>query len=66
VAEAELDGEPERSALDAGSTKDNGQTGRKLVMDYYGPRVPIGGGAISAGSDARGSVRVRGRPGRWP
>ena len=21
----------------------NGQTGRKLVMDYYGPRVPVGG-----------------------
>lgn len=31
---------------EAGSRKDNGQTGRKLVMDYYGPRVPIGGGAI--------------------
>ncbi|TVQ34694.1 MAG: hypothetical protein EA370_10255, partial [Wenzhouxiangella sp.] len=22
------------------------QTGRKLVMDYYGPRVPLGGGAL--------------------
>jgi S-adenosylmethionine synthetase len=31
---------------DAGSQKDNGQTGRKLVMDYYGPRVALGGGAI--------------------
>jgi S-adenosylmethionine synthetase len=31
----------------AGSDGDNGQTGRKLVMDYYGPRVPIGGGALS-------------------
>ena len=30
-----------------GSDGDNGQTGRKLVMDYYGPRVPIGGGALS-------------------
>lgn len=29
-----------------GSDGDNGQTGRKLVMDFYGPRVPIGGGAI--------------------
>lgn len=29
-----------------GSDGDNGQTGRKLVMDYYGPRVAIGGGAI--------------------
>lgn len=29
-----------------GSDSDNGQTGRKLVMDFYGPRIPIGGGAI--------------------
>jgi S-adenosylmethionine synthetase len=26
---------------------DNGQTGRKLADDYYGPSVPIGGGALS-------------------
>ena len=25
---------------------DTGQTGRKLVMDFYGPRIPIGGGAL--------------------
>jgi hypothetical protein len=31
---------------DAGSRKDSGQTGRTLVMDYYGPRLPLGGGAI--------------------
>ena len=37
---------PNGPLSDAGSRKDNGQTGRKLVMDYYGPRVPIGGGAI--------------------
>lgn len=30
-----------------GPRNDNGQTGRKLVMDFYGPRVPIGGGALS-------------------
>jgi S-adenosylmethionine synthetase len=30
-----------------GPINDNGQTGRKLVMDFYGPRVPIGGGALS-------------------
>lgn len=30
-----------------GSDGDNGQTGRKLVMDYYGPRIAIGGGAIA-------------------
>ncbi|MGA1544959.1 MAG: methionine adenosyltransferase domain-containing protein [Saprospiraceae bacterium] len=32
--------------LNGGSDGDNGQTGRKLVMDYYGPRVPLGGGAL--------------------
>jgi S-adenosylmethionine synthetase len=37
---------PNGPLSNAGSRKDNGQTGRKLVMDYYGPRVPIGGGAI--------------------
>jgi S-adenosylmethionine synthetase len=26
---------------------DNGQTERKLAVDYYGPMVPIGGGALS-------------------
>ena len=31
----------------ASSDGDNGQTGRKLAMDYYGPRIPIGGGALS-------------------
>jgi S-adenosylmethionine synthetase len=37
---------PNGPLSDAGSHKDNGQTGRKLAMDNYGPRVPIGGGAI--------------------
>ncbi len=31
----------------AGSHGDNGLTGKKLVSDFYGPRVPIGGGALS-------------------
>jgi len=31
---------------DSGPYGDNGQTGRKLVIDYYGPDVPIGGGAL--------------------
>jgi S-adenosylmethionine synthetase len=44
--EVELMVNPNGPLSDAGSRKDNGQTGRKLVMDYYGPRVPIGGGAI--------------------
>jgi S-adenosylmethionine synthetase len=41
---------PNGPLLNGGSDGDNGQTGRKLVMDYYGPRVPIGGGAL-AGKD---------------
>ncbi len=38
---------PNGPFYDGGSNSDNGQTGRKLVMDYYGPRIPIGGGALS-------------------
>jgi len=38
---------PNGPLVEAGSNGDNGQTGRKLVMDYYGPRIPIGGGALS-------------------
>ena len=30
---------PNGPLLNGGSDGDNGQTGRKLVMDYYGPRV---------------------------
>jgi S-adenosylmethionine synthetase len=30
-----------------GPEGDNGLSGKKLVMDAYGPRVPIGGGALS-------------------
>lgn len=42
---------------------DNGQTGRKLVFDAYGPRVPIGGGAFSGKDpwrlDRAGAFRAR-------
>jgi S-adenosylmethionine synthetase len=38
---------PNGPMVHAGSDGDNGQTGRKLTMDFYGPRVPIGGGALS-------------------
>jgi S-adenosylmethionine synthetase len=38
---------PNGVLVDGGSHGDNGQTGRKLAVDYYGPRVPIGGGALS-------------------
>ena len=44
--EVELCVNPNGPLINGGSDGDNGQTGRKLVMDYYGPRVPIGGGAI--------------------
>lgn len=37
---------PNGPLVNGGSDGDNGQTGRKLVMDFYGPRVPIGGGAF--------------------
>ena len=42
----ELRVNPNGPLIDGGSQGDNGQTGRKLVMDFYGPRVPIGGGAL--------------------
>ena len=35
----------------AGLDSDTGLTGRKIVVDAYGPRVPVGGGAFS-GKDA--------------
>lgn len=38
---------PNGPMIHAGSDGDNGQTGRKLTMDFYGPRIPIGGGALS-------------------
>lgn len=38
---------PNGPLVNGGSDGDNGQTGRKLVVDYYGPRVAIGGGALS-------------------
>jgi S-adenosylmethionine synthetase len=51
---------PNGPLLNGGSDGDNGQTGRKLVMDYYGPRVPIGGGALS-GKDPTHIDRVGAR-----
>ena len=46
-----------------GPMNDNGQTGRKLVCDFYGPRVPIGGGALSGKDpwrlDRAGALRAR-------
>jgi S-adenosylmethionine synthetase len=37
---------PNGELIGGGSDGDNGQTERKLVMDHYGPRVPIGRGAL--------------------
>ena len=34
-------------AYSGGFEADSGLTGRKLIVDNYGPRVPIGGGAFS-------------------
>jgi len=45
--EIELLVNPNGPLINGGSDGDNGQTGRKLVVDYYGPRVAIGGGALS-------------------
>ena len=54
---------------DGGPMNDNGQTGRKLVMDFYGPHVAIGGGALSGKDPCAWIVRgryVRARsPWRW-
>jgi len=46
-----------------GPMGDNGLSGKKLVVDHYGPHVPIGGGAI-CGKDAHkpdraGALRAR-------
>jgi len=46
-AEVRLMINPNGPLVNGGSDGDNGQTGRKLAMDFYGPRVPIGGGALS-------------------
>ena len=45
--------------LCGGPTGDNGTTGKKLVMDAYGPGVPVGGGAWS-GKDLHKPDRVGG------
>ena len=37
-----------RSFVKGGPAGDTGLTGRKIVVDAYGPSVPVGGGAFSA------------------
>jgi len=49
--------------VEGGPMNDNGQTGRKLVCDFYGPHVAIGGGALSGKDpwrlDRAGAFRAR-------
>lgn len=53
IAEHQLKGSPELHLNPAGDWNqggfeaDTGLTGRKLIVDNYGPRIPIGGGAFS-------------------
>src|SRR5262249_11171368 len=46
-----------------GPEGDNGLNGKKLVVDAYGPRVPIGGGALSGKdffkADRAGAILAR-------
>ena len=46
-----------------GPMGDNGLSGKKLVVDAYGPRVPIGGGALSGKDffkvDRAGAIAAR-------
>ncbi len=42
-----LEVNPGGAFVEGGPLGDNGLSGKKLVADFYGPRVPIGGGAMS-------------------
>ena len=43
----ELDLNPSGSFIKGGPAGDTGLTGRKIVVDAYGPSIPVGGGAFS-------------------
>ena len=43
----QLDLNPSGSFVKGGPAGDTGLTGRKIVVDAYGPSVPVGGGAFS-------------------
>ncbi len=49
--------------IQGGSEGDNGLSGKKLAIDFYGPEVPIGGGAICGKDphkvDVAGAFRAR-------
>ena len=42
-----LDLNPSGSFVKGGPAGDTGLTGRKIVVDAYGPTIPVGGGAFS-------------------
>ena len=44
---------------------DNGLSGKKLVIDHYGPGVPIGGGALAARIRTRWTSAGRFGPASW-
>ena len=48
---------PSGRFVTGGIEADTGLTGRKIVADSYGPRVPVGGGAFS-GKDPRGDTII--------
>jgi S-adenosylmethionine synthetase len=49
-----------------GPEGDNGLSGKKLVVDAYRPRVPIGGGALSGKDFSRSIGRVQSSHGALP
>ncbi|OLY90723.1 S-adenosylmethionine synthetase [Cnuella takakiae] len=57
---------PNGTFIRGGSDSDNGQTGRKLVMDYYGPRIPIGGVLYMASTSPTSTGWVPLPPGPMP
>ena len=46
-SEFKLDLNPSGSFVKGGPAGDTGLTGRKIVVDAYGPTIPVGGGAFS-------------------
>lgn len=52
------------SFITGGFDADSGVTGRKIVVDAYGPRIPVGGGAFS-GKDATKVDRSAAYMARW-
>ena len=60
----QFDLNPSGSFVKGGPAGDTGLTGRKIVVDAYGPTVPVGGGAFS-GKDPSKVDRSAAYAGRW-